>query len=357
MTGTSGAQLFLDKYGVLMGIVGVALALVFGALWVSERGNSVPPVDSNEPVVAATLPALPAGGSSTTVTTPENPDVTTTPVFTEPNGSFVAVKIDNAPRAVPQVGLGLAEILIEMPVEGGLTRFTAFYEAGADLPVVGPVRSLRWTDVSLLPLFTDSVLSTGGRDFIAGALESGGVRIYDFGSGLLIRSDAAPPHNVSGFAGSVPIGTPTTPFAPGRAPSGGERPGIIGIAYSSLEMVEWRWEDGGFTRYSNGSVHKVLETEDGPLVNLSRDSVLVLMVPQRSAGYTDVAGAEVPIFDLIGTGAALLATEDGLVEGVWVRLSLDDPLTILDDQGEPVSVPMDGLGIAIVPTFVEVVLD
>ncbi len=53
-----------------------------------------------------------------------------------------AVAIDNGPNAEPQSGLNDAELLIEVPVEGGITRFLAFFYH--EMPEkIGPVRSAR----------------------------------------------------------------------------------------------------------------------------------------------------------------------------------------------------------------------
>jgi hypothetical protein len=61
---------------------------------------------------------------------------------------IVAVKIDNAPLARPQFGLGLADAVYEQLAEGNLTRFLAFFLDGAP-DRVGPVRSARLTDIYL----------------------------------------------------------------------------------------------------------------------------------------------------------------------------------------------------------------
>jgi hypothetical protein len=63
--------------------------------------------------------------------------------------ALVAIKIDNDPQARPQVGLQEASLVIEAPVEGGLTRFTAFYEEGSYPVLAGPVRSVRPVDADL----------------------------------------------------------------------------------------------------------------------------------------------------------------------------------------------------------------
>ncbi len=61
---------------------------------------------------------------------------------------IVAVKIDNAPLARPQFGLGQAEVVYEQLAEGGLTRFLALF-LEPEPERVGPVRSARLTDIYL----------------------------------------------------------------------------------------------------------------------------------------------------------------------------------------------------------------
>ncbi|HET9769741.1 MAG TPA: DUF3048 domain-containing protein, partial [Acidimicrobiia bacterium] len=72
----------------------------------------------------------------------------------------LVVKIDNAPKARPQVGLNQADVVFEEGVEGGITRFAALFHSEESKPV-GPVRSARTTDIKLLsalrhPLFAYS---------------------------------------------------------------------------------------------------------------------------------------------------------------------------------------------------------
>ena len=59
----------------------------------------------------------------------------------------VAVVIDNHPDARPTFGLNKASLVYEFPVEGGATRFLAFYTPGQEMinkvEKIGPVRSVR----------------------------------------------------------------------------------------------------------------------------------------------------------------------------------------------------------------------
>lgn len=54
-----------------------------------------------------------------------------------------AVMVENHPDARPLSGLSKASIVIESPVEGGITRFMALYAASTTVSEVGPVRSAR----------------------------------------------------------------------------------------------------------------------------------------------------------------------------------------------------------------------
>ena len=59
------------------------------------------------------------------------------------------VKVDNSPQGRPQSGLDRADVVIEEKVEGTITRLLAVFQS-QDAAPVGPVRSLRSTDVALV---------------------------------------------------------------------------------------------------------------------------------------------------------------------------------------------------------------
>ncbi len=56
----------------------------------------------------------------------------------------VAVMINNLAAAYPQYGIAQADILYEVPVEGGITRMMGVYADLANVPDVGSVRSARY---------------------------------------------------------------------------------------------------------------------------------------------------------------------------------------------------------------------
>ena len=72
-----------------------------------------------------------------------------------------AVMVDNVARARPQRGLSQADILMEIPVEGSITRFIALYEDYAAMPEVGPVRGTREAFIQLAMPFQPLFVSWG----------------------------------------------------------------------------------------------------------------------------------------------------------------------------------------------------
>lgn len=56
----------------------------------------------------------------------------------------VAVMVNNLKASYPQRGIGQADVLYEIPVEGGVTRMMAVFADPSDVPDVGSVRSARY---------------------------------------------------------------------------------------------------------------------------------------------------------------------------------------------------------------------
>ncbi|MEG2500386.1 MAG: DUF3048 domain-containing protein [Oscillospiraceae bacterium] len=103
----------------------------------------------------------------------------------------LAVMIDNVRVALPQRGIGAADIVYEMVTESGITRLMAMYSDYETMPEVGPVRSARDQHVQLMlplnPLFLHVGASTYATDLldkyhyskysINGYLQSGALRL------------------------------------------------------------------------------------------------------------------------------------------------------------------------------------
>ena len=71
------------------------------------------------------------------------------------------VKIDNSENSRPQVGLGRADLITEELVEGGSTRLAVFYYQHVP-KLVGPVRSMRATDIGIVKPAKADLVASGG---------------------------------------------------------------------------------------------------------------------------------------------------------------------------------------------------
>lgn len=111
---------------------------------------------------------------------------------------LVGVMIDNALEARPQSGLNHAPLVIEAPVEGGYTRFMAFFASSVPIEQIGPVRSIRPYFLDLAQGFNASVAHIGGSPAAMDQLQT-----YPFGNIDGIKSgcctwrsmDRFSPHN------------------------------------------------------------------------------------------------------------------------------------------------------------------
>ncbi|MCZ6739511.1 MAG: DUF3048 domain-containing protein [Actinobacteria bacterium] len=330
-----------------MATIGLALILVVVVLIFSVDSADLDSETEPETEPSPTT-TIPGDGSSGTTTGTEE---TTADSPTSSTGSFLAVKVDNAPGARPQVGIGSATLLIEIPVEGGLTRFMAIYSRDAS-GMVGPVRSLRPVDVDLLPPLAVHVVSTGGQPFVLQALTATGIQhLGPTGFGFFVSGGREVPHDtfldldvlIPLIAGSEidAIGLPA-----------GELPGATGQA-SMVELpigsAEFRFEDGAYTRYESGEPFLVLDSLDGQSSPLVHETVIVMFVAERPAGYEDTNGAPVSTFDVIGGGDLLVFRSGDVVEATWSRSAQKDPFVFLDGGGRPFGIPEGSTYLAIVP--------
>ncbi len=351
-----------DNWWITAG-AGAALVLVVVVLAFALGG------DGDPPLTATTGAGGPLGTTTTIVpdgTTPPDTDPgpgASTPIDVFGGFQPIAVKIDNVAAARPQVGIDAAEIVFEVPVEGGLTRLTAIY-LSARPTVVGPVRSLRPVDADLLAAFEPVLVSTGGQDFVRREVAAAGIVdvSIDDAPDLFQVLERPAPHNL---VASIPLianfataGPPrTTPFPFGSGDLSGESHESVGIPFSAVNDVTWTWNGTRYVRSVNGEPFLVYADVNSNPEPLETDTVLVLQVAQRSAGYTDGAGADVPTFDVIGFGRFFLFHGGVAVDGEWRRAAQEDGYRLISRDGTSLRIPAGRLFVEIVPRFVDVGID
>ena len=137
-----------------------------------------------------------AGGSSLDATWP----LTGLPVSGNQSASkerpVLVTKMDNTASSAPQLGLSKADLVVEELVEGGLTRLAAFYYS--ELPgKVGPVRSMRASDIGIVAPVDADVVTSGAAGKTIARINKAGIKFFQEGSAGLARDSSRPaPYNL-----------------------------------------------------------------------------------------------------------------------------------------------------------------
>lgn len=116
--------------------------------------------------------------------------------FRQERNRPLAVLLDNA-NGYPQRGLWQASVIVEMPVEGGLTRLMALFDQ-TDPRQVGPIRSARDYFVQLAMQYDAVLVHDGGSPAALASIEQNSlVTINAFTSGeLFSRGQGSAPYNL-----------------------------------------------------------------------------------------------------------------------------------------------------------------
>ena len=130
-------------------LLSILISLIIVSLILSACGQPEKEVD-NIPTTAQETSVSETTAPETTLQTESNFEKFINPLTGLPSTSVVqnsrpvAVMINNHLDSLPQYGITQADIIYEIPVEGGITRFMAVYENYSTVPNVCSVRSCRY---------------------------------------------------------------------------------------------------------------------------------------------------------------------------------------------------------------------
>ncbi|WP_299052106.1 DUF3048 domain-containing protein [uncultured Nocardioides sp.] len=258
----------------------------------------------------------------------------------------LVTKIDNSSSSSPQEGLGEAELVVEQLVEGGTTRLAAFFYR--DLPTeVGPVRSMRASDVGIVEPAGGSMVTSGGAAPTVARIRGAGIPILTEGSkGFYRASDRSAPYNLMANLKEVGgSGEPTRP--PDYLPFGdasdnpqGKPARTIAATFSGARTSTWQLTDGAYD-LTNGYA------AEGD--RFRADTVLVLKAEVGDAGYLDPAGNPVPETIFQGSGDATLFHDGRGVSGTWSKDGFGGALRLRTGDDEPLVVPPGKTWIELIP--------
>ena len=277
------------------------------------------------------------------------------------NKIVIGIKNDNNVRARPQSGPQNADAVVEVLVEGGMTRFiNIFYES--DTTYHGPIRSARPTDPTVLrPL--DGVLvasgATGG--LIPEILDMGVPVITDRRPEYFRISSRKAPHNLyadtfklkniaisKGYKKSnnpqplFPWGDPNiNTWANGKN---------ITLKFSSQTSTTWSWNGSSYDRTyydaykgsSSGNVHNWIN-QNGTTGQISFPTVIVLLCEPY------IHPLQLPSVKTVGEGRAIIMHGGKMLDAKWKRGSNLDPFHIVDSSGNTLYIPKGKPWISLVP--------
>jgi hypothetical protein len=263
-----------------------------------------------------------------------------------PGHPVVVVKIDNTGSSNPQIGLSKADLVVEELVEGGSTRLAVFYYS--QLPkAVGPVRSMRATDIGIIKPADAVLVASGGAGPTVRRVEDAGIKaITEGGTGYYRDSGRVAPYNLfmdlpklaKSLKGDVP--EPYFPWGDEKSFPGGQKARTIAATFSGGQTTNWQFRGGKYVNLNS-------EAKAGD--EFTPETVLVLRVPVGDAGYKDPAGNPVPETKFTGKGAALVFHGGKVVRGTWTKRGLESAVQLSTRAGE-LQLPPGKVWVELVPT-------
>jgi len=252
------------------------------------------------------------------------------------------VKVGNDPQARPQTGIAQADLIIEVPVEGGLTRLAVVFQS-QDPARVGPVRSARQSDLNYLSPLHAILAHVGASEAVTKAVRdaarSGGfidVDEFQHADAFERTTDRQPPYNaytsgarLRAAAGSAANDKVTVGAFAFGAQEGGADGTTLTVPYG--EPVRYEYASGSYHRTAGGT-----KTMDASAGEVTPDNVVVIKTDVTEIpGTADAAGA--PSFDYRATGGgAVVVLRDGKrFEGTWSR-EANEQYKFADASGKPI---------------------
>ena len=338
----------------------------------AEATTTVQPDQSND---ESGKTSEPSASGTTSTTTPQQKPVSDqereflapfrgTPIdSTELYSPPLALKIDNAPTALPQQGLQDADIVFEELVEGGLTRFLAIFHS--QIPAsVGPIRSGRSTDIPLLMPFDGALFGWSGSNWafrkLLDTVAITDVGLYRNPSHYWRQTERISPSNLWVRASQLfnkeahdpHSSEPLWPYELPEETTSGPSREIKGVKVDwGSTKVEHLWDAArsGWARSQNDDPHVVLDLK-GEQHELAPENLIIQFTKYVLTNEEDVNGARIPL-GLVseGSGTALILKDGGLIEGRWIKANVTVHTDFFDNQGRLIAMSPGSTWVLLAP--------
>lgn len=275
----------------------------------------------------------------------------------------IALMIENAAfgGVRPQAGLSYAQIVYEMVVEGGITRFMAVF--AGDMPkVIGPVRSARPTYLEFVSEYDALYGYAGGSPEALSAISGLGLKdlsALTADSRFFYRDiSRVAPHNL--FTSDQllelarrdkQLASATAAFdswqfqdddKPMRAPMD---PNYVSIDFGSgpLYAVKYIYDyaTNTYRRYHGGQEH--LDATTGKPIQVKNVVVEIVppAIPAGDEGRVNLA--------VTGEGKVYIARDGQVIEGTWRKADRTTRTLWYDDSGQQIPLDRGNIWIEILP--------
>lgn len=268
----------------------------------------------------------------------------------------IVVRVPNDPSARPQSGLAQADIVFEMLVEGGLTRYAVVFHS-QDADKVGPIRSARLSDLQLTPMLRGILVHVGAQQQTLERIRDAARRGDFVDLDQFARADAfdrvtdrPAPQNVytstkrirDAAKDSAKVDVPALAF--GDSPATGKDAGTLVVPYAGDTRVSYEAAANGFKRTQGAAQTEVMPAN---VVVIKTDITEV-------AGYIeDELGSRSLDIRSTGEGVVVVLTGGKRYDGKWSR-SGNDQFRFMDGSGAEIRLRPGLTWIHVVPTSFDV---
>jgi len=275
----------------------------------------------------------------------------------------IAVMIENLASIRPQGGLDQASLVYEALVEGGITRFVAFFVITGPIEDIGPVRSARPYYLDWVKELNALYAHVGGSPQAMSEISTKGIFNLDqfYDARYYWRKDLARPREHNVFTASKFL---TFALRDKQAPSLGDfeawkfkddiplddRPTeaiTITINYSSSSyLVRYAYDrdTNTYDRFQNEDPHLIMNSG----VQISPKNVVV------QYAKTGLADAQRLTMETVGQGQAVVFRDGKAITGQWRKDSGTDRTRFYDESGSEIVFNGGQTWVEVVPTDREV---
>ncbi|HEV2010764.1 MAG TPA: DUF3048 domain-containing protein [Candidatus Limnocylindria bacterium] len=267
------------------------------------------------------------------------------------------VWMPNDPNARPQYGLNKADVVFELIVEGGVTRFSAIFHS-KDADVVGPVRSYRFSDLHITQLLRGALVASGStieeRDAVTQSITDGNMlsvdAVRDLRPYYRVAFRPAPNNEFTGTpaardavnraGGSAPVEVPALAFlAPGNTDpvaggfTGAQTAKALTVPFQTIWATTFTWDAAanGYRRSQQG-VQTVDGDGSGPI--LTKNVVVMTTDIWTTSVVEDSLGSRGLEYRMTGGGPASVFRDGLRMDGTWKRDGVLDQFGFWDSSGK-----------------------